>query len=158
MATLKEVQNAIKIVKKTKFDLKKLIIMHCVSSYPAKFNDANLSTIQTLKMKCHNNIGWSDHTVNEQVISRAVHKWGVKDIELHYDIDGKGFEFKTGHCWLPKQATKLITNISTAIKADGNNIKKPSKSELNDRGWRADPKDGLRPMMSTRKKWKKNHQ
>ena len=47
---------------------------------------------------------------NSNVIVRAIHKWGVKDIELHYDLDKKGYEFKGGHCWLPHQASKLIKN------------------------------------------------
>ena len=152
MATLKEVNDAFNLIKSTK--LKNLTIMHCVSSYPAKLEDANLSIIKTLK-SIHKNIGWSDHTVNEQVINRAIHRWGVKDIELHYDLDGKGFEFKAGHCWLPKEASRLILNINQAINSDGNNIKKPSKSELQDRDWRADPKDGLRPMKKIRKIWEK---
>ena len=152
MATLKEVNDAFNLIKSTK--LKNLTIMHCVSSYPAKLEDANLSIIKTLK-SIHKNIGWSDHTVNEQVINRAIHRWGVKDVELHYDLDGKGFEFKAGHCWLPKEASRLIHNVNQAISSDGKNIKKPSKSELQDRDWRSDPKDGLRPMEKIRKKWKK---
>lgn len=153
MANLKEVMAAVKIINST--NLKKLTIMHCVSSYPAKIEETNLSIIDTLRKKFKKNIGWSDHTVNENVIFRAFHRWDIRDFELHYDLDGKGYEFKSGHCWLPSQAKKLINNIRESLKLDGKNIKKPSKSELNDRNWRADPKDGLRPLMKIRSKWKK---
>lgn len=153
MANLSEVTNAVKIINST--NLKKLTIMHCVSSYPAKIEETNLSIINTLRKKFRKNIGWSDHTVNENVITRAFHKWDVRDFELHYDLDGKGYEFKTGHCWLPSKAKKLIQNIKESLKSDGRSIKKPSKTELEDRNWRADPKDGLRPLIKIRSKWKK---
>ena len=39
-----------------------------------------------LRKKFNINVGWSDHTVNPNVIKRA-YKWNVKDIELHYDLD-----------------------------------------------------------------------
>ena len=39
-------------------------------------------------------IGWSDHTRNISVVSRAFHKYSSKFVELHYDLsDEKGFEF-----------------------------------------------------------------
>ena len=154
MATLKEVNQAVKILKKT--GNKKITIMHCVSAYPAKYLDANLSIIGELKKRYKINIGWSDHTVNQNVINRAIHKWGAKDIELHYDLDKRGFEYKKdGHCWLPKQASDLIKNVNEGLLADGKNLKKPTKSELKDRLWRSDPKDGLRPFIKIRKKWSK---
>tara|TARA_B100001123_G_C15344364_1_gene1036353 strand:+ start:10915 stop:11790 length:876 start_codon:yes stop_codon:yes gene_type:complete len=153
MANLREVSRAVKILKST--GNKQITVLHCVSSYPASFKDVNLSIIGNLRKKLNVNIGWSDHTVNPNVISRAVHKWDVKDIEMHYDLDKKGFEFKGGHCWLPYQARNIIKNINQGIYSDGKNIKKPSKSEIKDRQWRADPKDGLRPLIKIRKRWSK---
>jgi len=151
MAKLDEVTQAIKILKKT--GNKRITVMHCVSSYPANFKDANLSVIKKLRDKYNLNIGWSDHSVNPNIIYRAIYKWEVKDIELHYDLDKKGYEFQGGHCWLPYQASALIKNISEGLISDGIAIKKPNKSEINDRLWRTDPKDGLRPFIKIRKKW-----
>ena len=51
-------------------------------------------------------IGYSDHTTSPAVIYRAVHKYDLKEIEFHIDLDGKGEEFKSGHCWLPNQILK----------------------------------------------------
>ena len=153
MATLKEVSKAIKILKKT--GNKKITVLHCVSNYPANFKDVNLAVIGKLRNKFNLNIGWSDHTVNPNVVGRAIHKWGVKDIELHYDLDKKGYEFKGGHCWLPHQTSDLINNINQSLLCDGKSIKKPTKSETKDRLWRTDPIDGLRPFVKIRKKWSK---
>jgi N-acetylneuraminate synthase len=33
---------------------------------------------------------------------------------------------------------------------DGDGLKEPVKSEISDRDWRADPSDGLRPMLHIR--------
>ena len=154
MATLNEVSRAVKNLKNT--GNKKITVMHCISAYPADFKSANLSVIEKLRKKLKVNIGWSDHTVNPNVIMRAIYRWNVKDIELHYDLeDKKGYEFKGGHCWLPKDAFKLIDNINEGLLSDGKNIKKPTKSELKDRDWRTDPIDGLRPFIKIRKKWSK---
>ena len=44
-----EVENAVKILKKN--GAKKIIILHCVSNYPAKLNSLNLSAISSLRKK-----------------------------------------------------------------------------------------------------------
>ena len=46
MATINEISNAIKIIKKFH---SKIIILHCVSSYPTKLEDINLDKINFLK-------------------------------------------------------------------------------------------------------------
>ena len=153
MATMKEVSQTIKFVKK--FKNKKITILHCVSSYPAKYKYVNLSVIGMLREKFNINVGWSDHTVNSNVITRAIYKWNVRDIELHYDLDRKGYEFGNGHCWLPKQASELIKNINEGLLSDGKNLKRPTKPEMQDRLWRTDTSDGLRPFIKIRKKWLK---
>jgi N-acetylneuraminate synthase len=40
------------------------------------------------------------------------------------------------------------------ILADGDGVKKPSQVEIEDREWRADPSDGLRPLLATRIKFR----
>ena len=46
---------------------------------------------------------------------------------------------------------KLIRGINDGFEADGSSLIKPSKSEIPDRDWRADPTDGLRPLKNIRK-------
>ena len=96
-------------------------------------------------------MGWSDHTVSPGVIHRAIHKWDAKIIEFHLDLEGKGEEFNSGHCWLPHNIEEVIKQIRDVEKTDGNGIKEPVPSELSDREWRTDPSDGLRPSKSIRK-------
>ena len=85
------------------------------------------------------------------MLYRAIHRWGANFIEFHLDIDGTGEEFAPGHCWLPDEIATVIENISRGQNSDGHGEKRPANSEMNDRDWRADPSDGLRPMQNKRK-------
>jgi len=152
MATIPEVRDAVNVLEYTGTD--NITIMHCNSAYPTPVKDVNLSAIVTLQesLSTSNNIkfGYSDHTVSPAVIYRAVNRYSVSIVEFHLDIDGKGEEYAAGHCWLPGEISEVIANIKTGFDADGVGEFGPSQSELPDRGWRADPSDGLRPLEKIR--------
>ena len=149
MANIKEINHAKEVANKN--NCKDLTFLHCNSAYPTPIRDANLSAIATIRNETGCSVGWSDHTVNPGVIYRAIHKWDAAVIEFHLDLDKKGEEFETGHCWLPDQIQKVIRNVKQGINSDGSGKKQPSLSEINDRKWRADPSDGLRPLKKVRK-------
>jgi sialic acid synthase SpsE len=151
MATLEEIDHAVDVLKNG--GCNNLTLLHCTSSYPTPYIEANLAAIETLRNRTRCEIGWSDHTVEPSVINRAINKWGATVIEFHLDLDGKGEEFATGHCWLPDQISQVIKEIKKGYDADGSGIKEPVPSELPDREWRADPSDGLRPFKNIRKTW-----
>ncbi len=153
MANMREIKNAIKVLKIN--GAKKIIILHCVSNYPASIKSLNLSAINTIRKKTKITTGWSDHSNNSLVVSRAIEKWNASYVEMHIDIEGRGFEFKSGHCWLPDDAKNLIHYIKNKKIIDGTGTKKPFKTELTERKFRADPIDGLRPIKKFRKKYAK---
>lgn len=144
MATMSEIQHAVTVLKDNL--CKAITLLHCTSAYPTPYNEANLSAIQTIREATGCEVGWSDHTVETSVIHRAIHRWSATTIEFHLDLDGKGEEYETGHCWLPEQIASVIRDINHGFCADGNGKKEPTPSELPDRQWRADPEDGLRPL------------
>jgi N-acetylneuraminate synthase len=152
MATLDEIKHAVQVLKSN--NCISLTLLHCTSSYPTPYNEANLSAIETIRKETGCEVGWSDHTVEPAVINRAINKWGANVIEFHLDLDGKGEEFSSGHCWLPEQISEVIKQVKIGFNSDGNGIKEPVPSELPDRVWRADPSDGLRPFIEVRKNWK----
>jgi len=151
MATISEIEHAVDVLRANGCEHPTLL--HCTSAYPTPYAEANLSAIETIRVATGCDVGWSDHTVEPCVIHRAIHRWGANVIEFHLDLDGKGEEYATGHCWLPDQISAVIRDVEHAFGADGNGIKEPSPSELPDREWRTDPEDGLRPMKSIRKQW-----
>lgn len=149
MANLKEVKNSIKILKKN--GAEKIIVLHCVSCYPPSLDSLNLSAIKTLKKETRLDVGWSDHSANKLVVYKAIEKWGASYVEMHLDLDGKGYEYKKdGHCWLPKDAKDLINFIKLNKMIDGHGVKRPDFKEFNERTFRADPSDGLRPLKKYR--------
>ena len=152
MANIEEINAAVEVVKNYKSI--NFSLLHCISGYPTPPEECNLSAIKTLKKIDKNiKVGWSDHSVNENVIFRAIYHWGASLVEFHLDLDGKGGEFKTGHCWLPEKISRVINSINESQLADGNGKKLPSKIELKEREWRADPEDGLRPLRHIRSKY-----
>lgn len=148
MANLDEIKHAVKILRDNNCEP---TVLHCTSAYPTPHKEANLSAIETMREATGCEIGWSDHTVDSGVVHRAIHKWGAKVVEFHLDLEGKGEEFESGHCWLPNQIGPLIKQVRHAEDADGNGVKRPTSSEMPDRIWRTDPSDGLRPFKSIRK-------
>lgn len=149
MADMEEIEKAVSVLaSKGSADV---TLLHCVSGYPTKPKECNLKAIETLRSHFNVKAGWSDHTVSPAVIYRAVHRWGAQMIEFHLDLDGSGYEFRTGHCWLPQQIGEVINTVNTGFGSDGDGTKCPLPSEAKERQWRADPSDGLRPLLQTRK-------
>jgi N-acetylneuraminate synthase len=152
MATLEEVEGAVRVLRRA--GCRELTLLHCTSQYPTQPDECNLACIAALRTACGCSAGWSDHTVSPAVIYRAVHHWGASMVEFHLDLDGSGEEFGMGHCWLPDQIRPVIEGIRTGMQADGSGEKGPAPCELREREWRADPTDGLRPLLSTRRRWR----
>ena len=67
---------------------KDLILLHCVSSYPAPIDQSNLLTIPDMRKKLGVQIGLSDHTVTNtaSVVACAL---GATMIEKHFILDRK---------------------------------------------------------------------
>lgn len=83
MSDLKEVDSAFRLLAaKTK----NIALLHCVSAYPTREEDADLSVIGVLKDNFDCVIGQSDHTAGIEVPLYAVAA-GAQVIEKHYKID-----------------------------------------------------------------------
>ena len=151
MATLDEIEHAVEVFKT--HSNSKLTLLHAISGYPTPLKEANLKAIETLRNKFKIDVGLSDHSVSKDVITRAIYKWDASMIEFHLDLDENGAEYKSGHCWLPNQMEETIKSIKNGFLADGTGEKIPAPSEIDDRLWRADPSDGLRPFKEIREKF-----
>jgi N-acetylneuraminate synthase len=151
MATMPEIEGAVTTLKRA--GCRDLTVLHCVSAYPAPAEEANLSAIGAIRQATGVAVGWSDHTRIPAVIERAVHRWNASAVEFHLDLDGKGAEYASGHCWLPEEIGPVIARIREGERSDGGGFKGPVAAELSDREWRADPIDGLRPLRHIRATW-----
>jgi N-acetylneuraminate synthase len=155
MATLDETRAAVELLFEE--GCPRLTLLHCVSSYPTPMRQANLAAIGTLREAFGTEVGWSDHSVSTEVVRRAVRVHGASLVELHLDIEGEGDEYRGGHCWLPHQVRELFRALESEEPmelqhaADGSGEKKPRSCEREERLWRSDPSDGLRPLLEVRR-------
>ncbi|HKC26718.1 MAG TPA: N-acetylneuraminate synthase family protein, partial [Jatrophihabitans sp.] len=81
MATLDEVAEAVSWLS----GAPGLLLMHCVSSYPAREEQANLRAITTLRDRFGVPVGWSDHTVGA-VSGIAAVALGAAVLEKHITL------------------------------------------------------------------------
>ena len=152
MATMEEIKQATSTLKHA--GARDITLLHCVSAYPTPASEANLSAIKSIREATGCKTGWSDHTRRPAVIERAVHHWNAAAVEFHLDLDGEGAEYAAGHCWLPDEIAPVIARIRESFVADGTGFKGPQPSEIADREWRADPSDGMRPLLHIRASYK----
>ncbi len=151
MANMQEIIHAVNVIKDS--GCEEPTLLHCVSSYPAPIKECNLAAIESIRSQTSCSVGWSDHSHNRSVIERAIHHWNASVVEFHLDLDGLGDEFSPGHCWLPSEMEPIITSYKKSLLADGSGLKEPKICEFDDRLWRADPKDGLRPLIIKRREF-----
>lgn len=106
-----------------------LILLHCVSNYPASFEEINLKAMLTLKKAFKLPVGYSDHTLGIEIPISAV-ALGAKVIEKHFTLDKNlpGPDHKAS--LEPQELKAMIAAIRNIEKALGNGIKKLNKSEL----------------------------
>ena len=86
LANLKEINEVYKVAKKS--GCKQLILLYCVSSYPAKNKDFNLNNIDILRKKFKCEIGFSDHSTDNSVAMLAISR-GARVIEKHIALDNQ---------------------------------------------------------------------
>ena len=60
--------------------------MHCTTQYPTNFSDVNLNAVKTLQETFKCQIGYSDHTIGNEVSIAALGS-GCSYFEKHFTID-----------------------------------------------------------------------
>ena len=83
MSSKQDIDNAVNIFKKNNCSFE---LMHCVSTYPMKIEDANLVTINSLKDEYDCNVGYSGHE-NGVAVSLAALMLGISSLERHITLD-----------------------------------------------------------------------
>jgi N-acetylneuraminate synthase len=83
MSTKSDIDNAVNIFKKNNCSFE---LMHCISTYPMKPEDANLLTINQLKEEYNCKVGYSGHE-NGVAVSLAAIMLGISSLERHITLD-----------------------------------------------------------------------
>jgi N,N'-diacetyllegionaminate synthase len=126
MATLKEVEEALKVIQQGRME--DIILLHCVSSYPSKIEDMNLRAMVSLREAFQLPVGLSDHSLGITVPIAAV-ALGACVIEKHFTLDKKlpGPDHRAS--LEPGELRQMVTAIRDLEKAMGDGIKRPTRDE-----------------------------
>ena len=106
-----EINRAIKIIKKKykKKIQKNLILMHCVSNYPVKNEDANTMSVKFLKDKFNLQVGYSNHVIGIYACLTSI-CLGARVIEFHF-TDNKKRKFRDHQLSLNKTDVKKLIEL-----------------------------------------------
>ncbi len=115
MSTVSNIDNAVEIFKKNSCSFE---LMHCVSTYPMKVEDANLLTINALKKKYNCNVGYSGHE-NGVAVSLAAFSLNISSLERHITLDRTMYGSDQAASLERKGMIDLTNSIDKMLKAYG---------------------------------------
>lgn len=127
LSTESQIEEALDIIKKVSSKLlekDKVMLMHCISAYPAPLEEANLLSIPFLKEKFNLPVGYSDHTIGIEACKIAV-ALGARIIEKHFTYRKENQSFHDHVISAdPVDLKNLITDIRMIEKMMGDFSKK----------------------------------
>ena len=131
MCNLGDVEEAVEIFRA--FDIPRLILLHCVTEYPAPYDQVNLSAMNTLRAAFGHEVGYSDHTPGIEIPVAAV-SLGATVIEKHFTLDNTmdGPDHKAS--LNPDEFRHMVQAIRNVEQAIGDGIKRPAACELKNIG------------------------
>jgi sialic acid synthase SpsE len=126
MSNLANIEEAVEVFKKN--GNKDLILLHCLSAYPANKNEMNLKAIQTLKKNFKVPVGLSDHFPSEEISLMSI-GLGANIIERHFTLS-KDFE-GPDHILSsePNEMKKLVDFAKSSNSILGDGVKIIQQSE-----------------------------
>ena len=130
-STLSEVATAVEQILDTGNE--QLVLLQCVSTYPAEPEEMNLEAMRTLRESFDRLVGLSDHTQYSPIAPIVATSLGAVVIEKHFttDNDLPGFDHEISEN--PETFATLVEQVHTAFKALGSGRKVPRESELDNR-------------------------
>jgi pseudaminic acid synthase len=126
MATLSEIKDAIETAKGA--GAREVILLKCVSSYPARTEEMNLKTIPHMRELFGLPVGISDHTLGIGVSIAAV-SLGAMMVEKHFTLSREVKSPDSFFSLEPREFKELASNIRIVEKATGKIHYGPTKGE-----------------------------
>jgi N-acetylneuraminate synthase len=115
MSKKEDIDNAVAIFKNNDCSFE---LMHCISTYPMKVEDANLATISELKKVYQCPVGYSGHE-SGVVVSYAALVFGISSLERHITLDRTMYGSDQAASLEPEGMNFLVSGINKFITALG---------------------------------------
>ena len=125
MTVYDDIQTAVDIFREAKCSFE---LMHTISTYPMKVEDANLNMIKTLREKFNCNVGYSGHEVG-LAVSYAAAALGITSLERHITIDRTMYGSDQSASVEPAGFKQLVGAVRKIQLAMGDGIKKTIEAE-----------------------------
>ena len=126
MSSYADIDNAVSIFKKYDCPFE---LMHTVSTYPMRDEDANLKIINTLKKKYSCSVGYSGHEVG-LAVSYAAAALGISSLERHITLDRSMYGSDQSASIEPQGLRQLVGAVRKIEKAMGDGIKRITDDEI----------------------------
>ena len=125
MTTYDDIQAAVDIFRKANCSFE---LMHTVSTYPMKDEDANLNMINSLRDKFDCDVGYSGHEVG-LAVSYAAAALGVTSLERHITLDRAMYGSDQSASVEPPGFKQLVGAIRKIELAMGDGVKRTYEAE-----------------------------
>jgi N-acetylneuraminate synthase len=126
MTTYDDIQTAVDIFREVNCSFE---LMHTVSTYPMKDEDANLNMIKTLRKKFDCNVGYSGHEVG-LAVSYAAGALGISSLERHITLDRAMYGSDQSASIEPSGLKQLVGAVRKIEQAMGDGKKKALEAEM----------------------------
>ena len=124
MSTIQQIDHAVEVL-----GTKDLVLMHCTSSYPARVDELNLKTIQTLRERYSVPVGYSGHEVGLGTTVASV-ALGACMVERHITLDRAMWGSDQAASVEPYGFSRLVRDVRAVESAKGDGMKRVYESEL----------------------------
>jgi N-acetylneuraminate synthase len=126
MSTFNDIQKAVDIFNSEGCSFE---LMHTVSTYPMKVENANLNMINTLREKFHCNIGYSGHE-SGLAESYAAAALGITSLERHITLDRSMYGSDQSASVEPAGFKQLVGAVRKIEVAMGDGVKRIVEDEI----------------------------
>jgi len=126
MSTYEDIDKAVEIFRSANCPFE---LMHTVSTYPMKDEDANLNMINTLRDKYQCNVGYSGHEVG-LAVSYAAAALGISSLERHITLDRAMYGSDQSASVEPAGVRQLIGAVKKIEQAMGDGVKRVIEAEI----------------------------
>lgn len=120
MSDFSDIQTAVDIFRSANCPFE---LMHTVSTYPMKDEDANLKVIHTLRDKFDCNVGYSGHEAG-LVISYAAAALGITSLERHITLSRAMYGSDQAASVEPNGLRMLVSGVRKIQQSLGDGVKK----------------------------------
>lgn len=126
MATFPEIREAVMAARKA--GSKEIVVLKCVSSYPARPDQMNLNSMSRMRKSFRVPVGISDHTLGTGVSLAAV-SLGAVMVEKHFTLSRKIKTVDSFFSIEPGELKELVSNIRMVEQAMGDKAWKITPGE-----------------------------